>query len=346
MAQKTAIIVAHGMGNQRRYDYLKEASSAFFNALRPFYPDDRRLAIDNAELDREYTRTSETSDALPWNPNGVPRSRSLASLFRPVRILIAANGEYNEISFYEAYWADTDLQYTWFEKLRFTTWLTSALWNPFFNLLKGYYENDPQLPPWRVMGKTLQTLLVGILYHTGEGILLMLPFVGRFRNPSGRWNNVIHEYAGDIALYVSDRQFFHNQEKRDVIRARFDEVLIKALIENDEVHIVGHSLGSAVAFDGLTRHRVQISKMSEDFRDFLRECNNDDLETIDLSRKLTTLVSLGSPLDKLYFFFPWRRANVAQPDFSIRPEDQAGEQHFRVAELGEAKDREDSEGTG
>ncbi len=329
-AKKIAVIVVHGMGNQSRYDYLKEASSAFVNGIRRLKLPSSRLAIDSVEMNRPYTRTSETSDLQTGNDSDPARSRT--SLFRPVRVSVKSDGKVHEVSFYEVYWADTDLRYTWLEKLRFTAWLTSAMWNPIFNCCKGYY--DKSLSCVRVLARIPVTLLAGLFYHLGDGIFLMLPFVSRFRNPSRRWNNVIHEYAGDVKLYVSDRRYFHNQEKRDVIRARFDEVLLKALIENHTVHVVGHSLGSAIAFDGLTRHRVQFSKMSKDFRDFLwdqTDSKRNKTVKVQLTQKLKTLVTLGSPLDKLYFFFPWRRStDSVQTISSILGKELSGEKRFRT----------------
>lgn len=318
-----AVLVVHGMGNQSRYDYLKEVSSAFFTELRR-HAGNPRLVVDTLEINRPYTRTSETSDtALEPQRDS---SRSWVSLFRPVHVLLPDGRSQSplQLNFYEAYWADTDLQYTWLERLRFTAWLASATWNPLFNYFHGHYRDHPSLSFIRVFFKVLSALVAGFVFHVGEGIFLLLPWVSRLRSPSSRWSRVIHEYAGDVKLYVSDRRFFHNQEKRDVIRARFDEVLVKALLENDIVHVVGHSLGSAVAFDGLTRHDVQISKTSSAFRDFLRQRVAQEQCGIDYS-KIETFVSLGSPLDKLFFFFPWRRLPTAQPNFAFRADDLTGE---------------------
>ena len=311
------------MGNQNRYDYLKEVSSAFVTELRR-HTGTPRLVVDTVEINRPYTRTSETSDAALGTQSDLSRSR--VSLFRPVHVLLprGRNQSPLQLNFYEAYWADTDLQYTWLERLRFTAWLASATWNPLFNYFHGHYRDHPSLSFIRVFFKVLSALVAGFLFHVGEGIFLLLPWVSRLRSPSRRWGRVIHEYAGDVKLYVSDRRFFHNQEKRDVIRARFDEVLVKALLENDIVHVVGHSLGSAVAFDGLTRHDVQVSKTSSDFRDFLRHRVAQEECGIDYT-KIKTFVSLGSPLDKLFFFFPWRRLPIAQPNFSFRTDDLTGE---------------------
>ena len=344
-ASRIAIILVHGIGSQQRYEYLKEASSAFYDTLRSCLPHrGRHLSVNKRELSRGHARSSEASDALPWRPAGVSSAETHASLFCPVHIAVTdaphSNSTVHHLHFYEAYWADADLQYTWPQKLRFTCWLTLAMWNPLFNICTGHYAPDTLFPSgptswlvrlWRklrLLGNALTVpLLIGPLYHLGEALFLLLS-LGRLHQLSRRWNNLLHEYAGDIRLYVSERRFFHNQEKRDVIRARFDEVLIKALTENDEVHVIGHSLGSAIAFDGLTRHVLHLSKMSEDFREFLDDqvADNGTATLVRISTKLKTLVTLGSPMDKLYFFFPWRRsAGRIQPDFSIRRTRRAGE---------------------
>ncbi len=312
MTKRVGLILVHGVGNQERYDLLKEASSAFYETLKTIEPDEAakpEFIVDKGELYRKATHSREAGD-----PVTRLQADQADRLFRPVTIRYRQS----EISFYEVYWADLDFRYSFYEKIKYNLWLLTIIWNPFFNKMTGRYRR-PRMPWWKVLGLQVWIFGLGALYHLAEGIFLLLPFVSRSRldESSRRWVQTIYEYAGDVKLYVSPRIIFHDQTKKDVIQARFDEVLVKALLETDEVHVVGASLGSVIAFDGLSRHRVHPSKMSNDLLSYLQR-NHAGQADVDPGEKVQTFVTLGSPLDKFYFLWPSRRGDGVQGSFSIR----------------------------
>ncbi len=321
--KRLACVLVHGIGNQQRYELLREFSSAFFTELRKLHKQ-AELVVDKVELNRRGVRTTETSDLYAFFGERLalePRERR--SLFRPVRILVPddAGKTELEISFYEVYWADEQLRYTIFQKLLYNAWMATTIWNPLFSLDNLYRDMKPLQIAW----SWIWVLAVSVFYHLAELATALVPIAFRryLRLPDvGKW---IYEYAGDVKLYVGTERFFHNQTKRDVILCRFDEVVSKAALENDEIVVVGHSLGSVIAFDGLTQHKSEPSKMACGFLQYLEDeyepsptpSRGGPLESrlVDLREKLKGLVTLGSPLDKMYFFWPTRRGESFRKPF-------------------------------
>jgi hypothetical protein len=105
---------------------------------------------------------------------------------------------------------------------------------------------------------------------------------------------VFVDYLGDIQVYMSENEIGTNWEVRRCIlgdaRAKLDYVLARELEDRkpyyDEVLIVGHSLGSVVAYDLLCRVLLPENGYSEAAR-----------------RRIRHFCTVGSPLDKLWYFF-------------------------------------------
>ncbi|MGH9722968.1 MAG: hypothetical protein ACRD8O_22380 [Bryobacteraceae bacterium] len=318
---KVGVILVHGIGDQKRYDFLKEFTTAFYQALRQRSDSaNPRLIIDRVELSRMGVRTLETSDLFAFfGTNHGLDADGRKNLFRPATVV----RDEDEFLLYEAFWADEDLRHTQWEKIKFNFWLLTTLWNPLFNLLTGKYRRFG-FQPYRVIWNWLGIIFADFLVHVSEGALLLVAFVFRKTEPLRHVGDVIYEYAGDVKLYFSQRSYFHNQTKHEVLRSRFDEVLLKASIETDAVHIVGHSLGTVLAFDCLHLHQIEPQKMSLDFLHYLSEdvLPKEPDQTLRVSPfgKLRTFVSLGSPLDKTCLIFPSSRPTELQRPVRLRLE--------------------------
>jgi hypothetical protein len=97
------------------------------------------------------------------------------------------------------------------------------------------------------------------------------------------------DYVGDIPLYVdADEKSVFYQTRVEIKETGMS--LIKSLLSDEagykSVYIIGHSLGSVIAYDCLNQ--------------VMREVRAGIW--IDL-RKLRGLITFGSPLDKIYYFF-------------------------------------------
>ena len=309
--RRVAVVVVHGIGKQARYELTKEVSSKLYKQLKKIAPSANwEFVVDKIELNRKGVRTIETSDIFAYlGPIAASEKSARERLLRPISIL----SNDHELNFYEAYWADEDLQYSRLRKLNYNLWILTTIWNPLFNFLTGKYQQH-RLRWFQVLWRLSRVFVMGLIYHLAELLFLLTSFLLR-----NRWGEVIYEYAGDVKLYSSTEEFFHNQTKQDVILARFHEVLIKAYLENDEIYVVSSSLGSVVAFDGLTAPRVHPAKMATDFLHYLQKDVSSDMLTkpIDFSSKVKMLITVGSPLDKFYFFWPSRRQFALRPPFRL-----------------------------
>ena len=107
-------------------------------------------------------------------------------------------------------------------------------------------------------------------------------------------------YLGDVEVYTSGGQIGQNYKVRQAIieqtSAKLGYILYGDTWETDgnrratdyhEVIIVGHSLGSVIAYDVLC--------------DFLRKEGGDD--ALRARRRVKHLFTVGSPLDKIWYFF-------------------------------------------
>lgn len=106
-------------------------------------------------------------------------------------------------------------------------------------------------------------------------------------------SRVLVSYIGDIVLYVTaDERSEFFRTRQEILSGAVDE--LRALLRGEgvgykAVYVVGHSLGSVIAYDALNR--------------LLRDARARGGEGRDRLEKLEGLVTLGSPLDKVYYFF-------------------------------------------
>jgi len=204
------------------------------------------------------------------------------------------------IDLHEVYWAYlTENQISTSEVRR---WLEKTLagTKQFFTenqeLIEKYEEAD-QVEQLRKLNRKL--LLAATLYPVASFLLGMVSPLQKF---GGQWFEAIEKglgrlvspfltgYLGDLAIYTTtDRKskFFNLRQK---ILADSLEML-KLVLNDPEIERVilcGHSLGSVIAYDSLNRLQIEASLP--------------DAEPLPLE-KLAGLVTFGSPLDKIAYFF-------------------------------------------
>ena len=100
----------------------------------------------------------------------------------------------------------------------------------------------------------------------------------------------LEKFIGDIALYCStDKKSKYYHVRSKILEGAFEK--LKFLIQEGEysqVILVGHSLGSVIAYDTLARLNKELNIVPN---------------LIASSEKIKGLVTFGSPLDKIAFFF-------------------------------------------
>ncbi|MGB8954405.1 MAG: hypothetical protein WCC10_03470 [Tumebacillaceae bacterium] len=99
----------------------------------------------------------------------------------------------------------------------------------------------------------------------------------------------IIDYIGDVAIYTSsDRKSKFYQARQQVLNGAIEKIAALLRQDYDRIVVVGHSLGTVIAYDALNAVNLLM---------------NEDPELAAQHDKLFELITLGSPLDKVAFFF-------------------------------------------
>jgi hypothetical protein len=271
------------------------------------------------------------------------RGETLAKLWTGLRRVIPqvpekpAEGEsvtlcHRSVRFYEVYWADLlmgELVSGTFDSDEFS----SLAWFPLFNQIYRAYVREPY-PLWKVFWFTivLPPAVVALwVVYSGASLCAQIwrgvrqrsdgspeppevsgmTFIQRAKFYANKTNEptvvdkLLDEYAADVFNYINSAggNFSSKREVPDRLRHvyhhiidRFYDQLCRA--QNDgcqSVQIVAHSLGTVVMYHALRGLRQE-------------EAARPDIEA--LSQAMATiehLYTIGSPLEKIRFFWPWLR---------------------------------------
>jgi hypothetical protein len=290
MAAHTALLVVHGIGAQQPGETVD------------------KLARGLRLVDPAFTLTS-VSGGMAATIGG-----------QPLRL-------------YEVYWADL-LEG---EKMRgafLMNELQSLSWFPWFNLRRGNYRplrySFLKLTFWCVVLPVVNFFVLFTYYGvqlfaqiwtgaTGTSQhVTSARFASRVQEAARRttsptaFDRVLDEYVGDVLTYVNSAgQAFYREkdeppvapELQDVcprIVQRFHEQLVQAHLDGcASIHVVAHSLGTVVAYHALSGFGGNPSAI-----------NVDGLRAA--QAKVTRVYTIGSPLEKIRFFWP-RLAPAARP---------------------------------
>ncbi|WP_292523396.1 hypothetical protein [Mesorhizobium sp.] len=282
-----AVVIVHGMGEQRPMDTLRgfvQAVWSYDRARAPFY--------------------AHVAD--PANPGGekinrswiTPDSRTNSHELRRITTPYDVDGRRTD--FYELYWADITQGTT---RGRLAAWVTNLLWRKPADIprdARGLYVVT-LLAVIAVLGAAFVLATSAMQGHiswtTGMLVTILASFVvwsvDRFGLP----------YFGDVAAYV--RAEAATVEKRALVRDRGLTLLRRLMMDDgyDRIVLVSHSLGSIIAYDLL-----QI--LWADFRPRKLEAARDKarLKAIRAIDKATLKSDDSAWPDKLDDFAGFRRA--------------------------------------
>ncbi|TFV92235.1 hypothetical protein E4P40_03275 [Blastococcus sp. CT_GayMR20] len=218
--------------------------------------------------------------------NGLTGSVSDAGLTSRQRGHAAVSVSGRTFRVYEAWWADVltpDAVQGTFDA--FTA--TEITWFPWLNWRQGLYADKPgvKVMIWTVVLRPIMVVLP---------VLIMLVGVVFRRLP-----RVLEQEAGDVTNYLNSAGLAlpDDSKLRDVsdrVMSRFAAALESAARDGcSRVIVVGHSLGSVVAYHGLTGHVQQTPARRRAF-----------LSSGPARSLVTNLITIGSPLEKIRFFWP------------------------------------------
>ena len=330
--ERIGIVLVHGIGEQGRFEHLSSEVRDLLAALDA----DPKL---RCTVDTRSTRDSAV---------GAQEESWLAETGAPVRIDIRYDDDEGEeqqqsLDIHEVWWADLDDKATLWNRVKFWFW-GLGMWRAkrfcraYLPGAKSGMSRPKEPAGWMevlwaraaLFGFAVVFLLTAITFNLLNAVLRGLR-LGRLGS------DVLYRYVGDVKLYqdrgrpgqgpLEDRGL----PRRVAIRRRMVAALVTAARgDYDRWYVLGHSLGSVVAFNGLmeTAHALpnylseaalagaqhfskpdpkanpnDVKRMSPRRPVWI----SDDRCTLDRKKLFSGLrgfVTYGSPLDKFAFLWP------------------------------------------
>jgi hypothetical protein len=269
-----AILVIHGIGEQAPFQTLESFAGKFWDELKSYYP---KLAGHG--INKVKARDKWTQNYISLN-TGV---------------------EYpSTVDIYEYYWAYKPQGKVKFNEV--VEWLvkTSLGAGKFY---KQYFKDHPEkLKEYKEAAPNMfngdEFVKYGYLKYIGWAIRILSWLVSFMPtnlkwliSPPLKWfEQKAIDYLGDVVVYTTtDMKSPYFATRSEILYGAVEEIKTLMLDERyDKIVIVGHSLGSVIAYDALNRinHALNLGTIKPK-----------PIGTI------TGLVTFGSPLDKVAFFF-------------------------------------------
>lgn len=275
--KRTAFIVLHGIGEQSPFETLDAFTANFVRSLQ---------LTSNVTLAHEITARKGASGAH-WQEQYIQIERAKGT----------------PIDIHEFYWAYiTENKITIPEV---TAWVERTLEGT-----KKFYHEDAALQnAYERRRNTKRFPLANVLWILRLAAIIM-PFTAILRFlfspflhlPFFTWLSkitdallqkfgwVITGYIGDVAIYTTtDAKSKYYKIRQQILSE--SQTLVEEILSDpayDRVILAGHSLGSVIAYDTLNRLNIK--------------ANMPDGARLPI-HKLAGLITFGSPLDKIAFFF-------------------------------------------
>lgn len=307
-SKNTAILIVHGIGNQKPIESLDTFTRGILAGLNEFCGD-----TYSVEHLLEPKRTSDPD--LFWFDN----------FLRITCTDSEGKKRKAHIDIYEYYWANLTEDKTNINKIQ--KWLRDVTKGAMkyygkneviaetyedksiFTNSKGQFSKFRYFLIMRLLASV--TVIVSFLWKMLLKFLNIFPFgsaLSQFLEKAVRNTLIdITNVLGDITIYNDPNPRSSNQEIRSHILTGCTKA-IRCLIVPDEegvfhygrIVVAGHSLGSQVTFDAINRltHAINLSKIKG------YDTNGNQLSdpSKNISQVLDTYFTFGSPLDKIAFF--------------------------------------------
>ena len=252
--ERIGIIVVHGVGEQRRFEFLESFASNLYKAISKLSGREPHIQI------RHGDQVPRLSPEHSWREAPVL-----------VRWKKADGGEI-EAAFREVHWADLDLSRTWRRWVKLVGWsLGISGVRLFVRSGVGKPEEHGMCPPiplniWRRLLVRLQLFIVSLMFLVALTTIDLFRWIVRRLSFRWQWLEsariLIYNYLGDVKLYQD--WFAHRGERMETLgeksRVAIRRRMIRALVQIakeiesrqlDGYYIFAHSLGTVVAFNGL-----------------------------------------------------------------------------------------------
>jgi len=278
--QKIAILVIHGIGQQDPYHTLDRFTRTLVEALQETRPAPYKL----------------THHRLPYQ-DAVDDYIKINQL----------NDPETEIDVHEYYWAfETERMismgdiFQWLQQASDGAQRFYEENEQFSREYEGFQQDGQFRQRWylKYAGGLLRVLL-----GAASAVHLVLPrwLDSLFRNLLPKATRHFIEYAGDVAAYTStSRRSKLYKVRQNILKGAVSKIEMLLGCGHDKIVVIGHSLGSVVAYEALNEINLLMNR---------------DAELRARRHQLCELVTFGSPLDKVAFFF---RERVAKSEYVLQ----------------------------
>lgn len=278
MGRKIAILVIHGIGQQKPFQTLDEFVRPFIKSYEKFIrakgPDPQ---VTKDHLLKKFPKWIESCISISCDVPGNPG-----------------------VDMYEYYWAHMTQQKI--KESEVKSWIQDVAKGAerfyrrearrFDEKEKNdeLFSRDGEFRHIKYLVKMLRLgHFLGRLYHIAKILGKVKPiYISNVVNQILRAPLV--DYLGDVTLYCcADKKTQYFEVRRRILEGAVE--MTKHLLENEEyseIILVGHSLGSVVGYDTLDRLNKEMN-VNPHLRQY--------------ASKIKGVVTFGSPLDKIAFFF-------------------------------------------
>jgi hypothetical protein len=248
--EKVGAIIVHGIGEQRRFEFLEGETRKIVDAIIANYGKTRRKVTP--------TLTTGSGDAFLG-----PQANWASGGDAPLHTMVELDDKIIDIAFHEVWWADINETLTFGKQIRFWAWGLSLAGIATHNdQFLPDAENRTRLPnnadklTWRNRVRISYTsVLFGFSAFSVALINLVLKQIGSSPLPL---TATIVNYLSAVKLYSQNKRAGGSpmdgpdEPPRVAIRRRMIRVMIDmARARYNRWYILAHSLGTVVAWNGL-----------------------------------------------------------------------------------------------
>lgn len=249
--EKVGVIIVHGIGEQKRFEFLEGETRKIVDAI---------IAKYGAEQERRKVtpvlKTGASDQFLGAQENWVSRPDA------PLHLLAKLPGQEIDIAFHEVWWADINETLTLSKQIRFWAWGLSLAGIATHNtpFLPGIVHTRPPanagtLTWWNRIRMGYISILFGF---SACSIAVINLFLKRLSFRQILSTDVIVNYLSAVKLYSQDQRAGGSpmdgpdEPPRAAIRRRMVRVMIDVAMQRyDRWYILAHSQGTIVAWNGL-----------------------------------------------------------------------------------------------
>jgi hypothetical protein len=249
--EQVGVIIVHGIGEQKRFEFLEGETRKIVDAIIANYGKRRRDVTPTLTTGAGDTFHGEQAS---WVSGGRP----------PLHCLVELDDEkVVDVAFHEVWWADINETLTLGKQIRFWAWGLSLAGIAQHNepYLRGAADRTrlPQNHGEITVWARIRVLYVSILFlFSTFSVALLNMILKRLAFKPFPLTSTIVNYLSGVKIYGQDERQGGSpmdgpdEPPRFAIRRRMIRVIVEVAIAGyDRWYILAHSLGSVVAWNGL-----------------------------------------------------------------------------------------------